>query len=648
MAEEYLALKTIKDVRIPMSDGVTLAADLYLPQGEGPFPALMSCYPYHKDDLIGAEFDFARRYFAEQGFAELIVDFRGTGRSEGYCPDTWDTQQEGQDGAEAVEWIAAQSWCDGNVGVWGMSYGGITTLNIAAHRPPHLKACLPLFGTHDIYQDFIYPGGIFNAIGDMTRETFMLAMDLGPVTYQDPDGKWLELWREHIQRLERGDLWALKWQSHVQYDEHWQRRTADCSRITAPTFFIGGWNDIFPDGMYRAFEALPVAKRIVMGPWVHVLPDNSGIEPWDWLPEAVRWWNRWLRGEPNGIDQQPPVVAFLQGANVWIETSDLPAPGTVRKDAYLGTDSTLGWEPGTEGSASYEGDPRVGVHGALFDPMGTGLGFPLEQSVDNLRSLCFTSAPLDAPLDILGPIEATLHVTLHSGPELDLVVKVCAVNPRGESSLVATGWLNGRHRNGHNRNDTVPLDTRTEFPVRLWATGYRVQPGDRLRVAVSCADWPHSFPTATNPTIEVHFGAGSPSRIALPILGDATQVREIQIARPDPSVNRSPLVVDGRPYWTIGEDIPNESVTVTYGMTIALRLPHGPRFTLEYEGTARVNRHRPDGATVNARAVIDTTLNTGEHVRVEATNRFTRTTMLMNAHLTTDGRTLLDRQWSNI
>jgi putative CocE/NonD family hydrolase len=639
--------QTIKDVRIPMSDGVTLAADLYLPEGEGPFPAVMSCYPYHKDDLIGALFDFSRRHFAANGFAELIVDFRGTGRSEGYCPDTWDTYQEGKDGAEAVEWIAAQPWCTGNVGVWGMSYGGITTLNIASHRPPHLKACLPLFGTPDIYQDFIYPGGIFNAIGDMTRETFMLAMDLAPVTYQDSEGKWRELWREHMNRLDEGDIWALKWQSHVEYDEHWTRRTADVSTITAPTFFIGGWNDIFPDGMYRAFESLTVAKRIVMGPWVHVLPDGSPVEPWDWLSEAVRWWNRWLRDEQNGIDTEPPVKAFMQGANVWIEAADLPVPHTEQRQAYLGADGTLTWEPGAAGSATYAADPRVGIHGALFDPMGTGLGYPLEQSVDNLRSLCFTSAPLDAPLDILGPIQATLRVTLRSGPELDLVVKVCAVNAQGASSLVATGWLNGRHRAGHATNDAVPLDTPLDYPVRLWATGYRLQAGDRLRVAVSCADWPHSFPTATNPTIELHFGGDAPSRVVLPVLTAASGVREFQIARPEAGVNRAPHSIEAKPKWTITESVGDESVSVNYGTSTAIRLPHGPRFELTYEGTAHVSRARPDGASVVANAVIDTTLNTGEHVRVSASNRFTRTTMLMNGRVEVDGRVLLDRQWKN-
>ena len=640
-------MKTIKDLRVPLSDGISLAADLYLPDEDGPFPALVGAYPYHKDDLIGELFDYPRRYFANHGFAELIVDFRGTGRSEGYCPDNFDTGLEGRDGAETIEWVAAQDWCDGNVGAWGLSYGGINALNVASRRPPHLKACLSLFGTPDIYQDFIFPGGIFNALGLMTRETFMLCMDLAPITYQDPDGDWRRLWDGHIQRVENGDIWSLGWQSHVEYDEHWRQRTTDCSAITAPTFIIGGWNDVFPDGAYRTFGALAGPRRLVVGPWVHVWPDDSALEAWDWLPEAVRWWNRWLRNDQNGIDEETPVRVFLQGAEKWIEAGDLPAAGTVERTLLLGREGSLGSRATADGSIRYAGDPRVGVFGALFDPQATGLGYPREQALDNLRSACFTSAPLESDLDILGPIIARLHVALEEGSELDLVAKVCAVDPDGSSRLVATGWLNGRHRNGHERNDPIALGEVNVYPVRLWATGYRLRAGQRIRLAVSTADWPHSFTTATNPTIRIQVGSSFPSCLVLPVLSDRASVREVEILRPEPGIDRTPALVQSKPYWTITEDPVNEAVLVSYGSSEDFQLRHGPRYHAEFAGQARVGRHQPDGGRVNVQAAIETVLNSGERVRVESQSHVTRGTLLLNARVQVDGVTLVDGHWTN-
>jgi putative CocE/NonD family hydrolase len=589
-------LRTIKDLRIPMSDGITLAGDLYLPEGDGPFPALVSAYPYHKDDLIGELFDYPRLYFAEQGFADLLVDFRGTGSSEGYCPDNFDTELEGRDAAETIEWVAVQDWCDGNVGAWGLSYGGVNALNVASRRPPHLKASLSLYGTPDIYHDFIYPGGILNALGLWTRETFMVCMDLAPTTYQDPDGAWRELWEGHIQRLENGDLWSLGWQSHAEYDDHWRRRTTDCSAITVPTFIIGGWNDVFPDGAFRTFGALAGPKRIVIGPWVHAWPDDSTVEPWDWLPEAVRWWNRWLRDDHNGIDEAPPVRAFLQGAGTWIETEDLPAPGTAARTLMLAPDRSLRSDAPTDGSVEYTGDPRVGVFGSLFDPQATGYGFPREQALDNLRSACFTSVPLESDLDILGPIHAQLHVALEEGSELDLVAKVCAVDGDGSSHLVATGWLNGRHRNGHERNDPITPGEVNVYEVRLWAAGYRLRAGQRIRLAVSTSDWPHSFTTAGNPNIRIACGPSSPSCLVLPTLADPTGVQEVEIPRPDAGIDRAPALIESRPYWTITEDPVNEAVTVSFGSAEDIEVRHGPRYHAEFSAKARVGRHQPDGA----------------------------------------------------
>ncbi len=641
----YDKMKTIKDLRIPMSDGVSLAADLYLPDGDGPFPVLVDAYPYHKDDLIGAAFDYPRRYFADHGFADLIVDFRGTGRSEGYCPDNFDMEQEGRDAAETVEWASGQEWCDGKVGAWGLSYGGINALNVASRRPPHLMACISLFGFRDAYDDFIYPGGLLNALGVMTRETFMLAMDLAPITYEHVPGDAQRLWTNRIKRIENGDIWSLGWQAHGEFDDHWRARSIACSEITIPTFIIGGWNDLFPSGAWAAFGSLAGSKRIVMGPWVHGWPDASAVEAWDWLPEAVRWWDRWLRDDHNGIDEQDPVRVFLQGDDAWVETADLPAPGTDVLRLMLGSERVLGNSATEAGSVNYIGDARAGAYGAMFDPQATGLGYPLEQSVDNQRATCFTSAPLVSDVDVLGPIDVEIFVSTEHAANFDLVAKVCAVDPDGASHLVATGWLSCANR-GQQDDRPIEQGQARAYSIGLWPTGYRFCAGQRVRLAISTSDWPHSFSAGGNQMITIHFGGDCPSCVRLPVVGDPAALVPVQIQRPDPDVNRSPHLIDERPYWTITEDPVNESVLISFGSTEEFRLPHGPLFHAEFEGQAYAAR-TAHGGNFNGRGLIDTTTAGGEHVVVETRSHVTRTTMLLNARVSIDDRVLLEREWSN-
>jgi putative CocE/NonD family hydrolase len=613
-----------RNLLIPMRDGTLVAANAYFPVTDEPVPALVSGYPYHKDGLIGAMFDHARRWFAERGFAELIFDFRGTGASDGICPDTFDAVQEGQDGADVVEWAAAQSWCSGNVGIWGMSYGGITALNVAAQAPPHLRASVPLYGSADIHADFIAPGGIPNALGNMTRETFMLAMDLAPPIVQDRDGRWLRVWQDHLDRLERGDLWALRWpQRPSRDDEHWHRRAPDLSRVEAATFMIGGWSDIFPDAMVRAYEAIQAPKRIVMGPWVHVLPDMSPLEPWDWLADVERWFDRWLRDEPNGADDDPAVTYFVRGIDRWAQADAWPGAEHASR-WHLSADGLGASEPlaGPE-STRYEPDPTVGTQGMLLDPMGAGIGYPLEQAADDARSATFDGPAVDTAVDVIGQPVVNLHVVADGDGPFDLVVKLCAVDRHGRSTLVTTGW--------------AAVERSGEVRVPLWATACRVPAGSRLRVSVSCADFPHSFPATRMEPIEIRHSSAQRSWIEVPQVPALTEAEAHEPRRPDPDVNRAPLVVRAQPAWRVIEDRVQRSSTVEFGERLEFNLPAGVELTLDLAGEAFVRRDRPDLARVVAHAELRLTLNGGEQVSIAAASRTSRTTMAYEATVEIDG-----------
>jgi predicted acyl esterase len=225
---ERRGVKIVKNLLIPMSDDVHLAADLRLPEGDGPFPTIVTFMPYHKGGRSGRQLpETAGRHFAARGYAALTLDFRGLGNSGGVNPYPFD-RQERLDGHEAVEWIAAQPWCSGSVGMWGVSYGGITALSVASTRPPHLRAIVPIHASIDLYHDFVHLGGCrsgFWSEGDWGAR--MIALNLLPPLYQDDDGRWAEVWREH---LEGARAWILSWHEHPEYDDFWAPRATPCDQ----------------------------------------------------------------------------------------------------------------------------------------------------------------------------------------------------------------------------------------------------------------------------------------------------------------------------------------------------------------------------------------------------------------------------------
>lgn len=642
------AVRVERNVLVPLADGVEVAADVYLPDAPGTFPALVSYYPYHKDDLIGGLFEHARREFTARGYASVLADFRGTGGSAGVCTDTFDAVNEGKDGAAVVEWAAAQDWCDGAVGVWGMSYGGLMSLAIAAQRPPHLKAIAPLYGTADIWRDFVAPGGCANCLGNYARESFMLAMDLSPPMLQDREGRWLRVWKQQLDRLARGELHSLHWQARPDYDEHWRFRRIPVEQIEVPAFVIGGWRDIFPEAMPDVYARLPAPKRLLMGPWVHTPPDWSPYEPYDWIGEVSRWWDRWLKGEENGVDEEPPVTLFVQGTERWKHEREWPIARTEVRTLYAAPGGALAAAPpASDGGDVYESDPTVGTAAGLWDPLGTGIGYPLEQSEDNLRSLTYTSEPLPEDTEVTGSPTATLHVALEQGTELQLVAKLCAIAPDGRSTLLSTGWLNAAHREGPERSVSVPQGETLAYQISMWATSYVVPRGHRLRLSIACADFPRIWPTRTSPTIRLAVGGDAATSITVPVVPAAARVEGPPVPRPEPGVNRAPWFVAAKPRWEIERNLVDGTVSASLGSSLSLQLPTGGTLSFAHGGVATVARDRPDAAAVEAEAAMDIRMPAGEHVAVDTRSRFTRETMLFEGRVTIDGRVFFEGRWSN-
>jgi len=295
---------------IAMADGVRLAATLYVPDGEGPWPAILEALPYRKDDLTSSyRTEYVR--LSEAAYVVCRVDVRGTGTSEGVAEDEY-PEIERRDMNEVIAWLASQDWCTGNVGMYGTSYSGFNAIQLAMTRPPALKAIIPIFATDDRYADDVhFFGGALKALDLVDYPTYMTGLNaLPPVPSLYGEG-----WRGVLERrVQENEPWVIRWLEEQTFGPYWQRGSLrpDYGAIQAATMIVAGWADVYRNALLRMFEHLRVPKRLLMGPWCHMSPNDSIPGPRiDLVPEMIRWWDRWLRGLENGVDTEPPIAFFF-------------------------------------------------------------------------------------------------------------------------------------------------------------------------------------------------------------------------------------------------------------------------------------------------------------------------------------------------
>ena len=294
-----------------MDDGVRLAARLFLPD-ELPAPAVVDAIPYRMDDLTASYASEYERLCEEGGFAVCRLDLRGTGSSEGIALDEYNAQEQA-DICAVIAWLADQEWCTGRVGMYGTSWGGFNSIQVAMERPPALHAIVPIYASDDRYTDDVhYMGGILKAIDLVDWVIYMAACNvLPPVPAVYGDG-WREEW---LRRIEGTEPWLLRWLEEQDDGPYWRHGSLRPSyeRITCPTMIVAGWADGYTNIALRAYEALTCPRRVIIGPWAHASTATSIPGPHiDLVPELIRWFSRWLRDEPNGIDREPPLAVFMR------------------------------------------------------------------------------------------------------------------------------------------------------------------------------------------------------------------------------------------------------------------------------------------------------------------------------------------------
>jgi len=393
----YPGVELVKNVMIPVRDGLHLAADLYRPDDTNePLPVVMDYIPYRKDEVNPAYFP-QYAYLPRHGYIVARVDIRGTGASEGVNVDEY-TLEEQRDGYDAIEWIALQPWCDGHVNMMGISYGGFTCLQVASHQPPHLTSIIPVDFTDDRYTDDChYRGGLLRAYYDLGwYGARMIAWGAMP---PDPDWceNWAEVWEQH---LAHNEPYLLKWLNHQTDGPYWRPGSVRDfpERIKCPAFLIGGWRDGYPNPPLRLFQALRVPKKVLIGPWNHAYPDAGIPGPRiDYLREVVRWLDHWCKGKNTGLmDESPmtlymqhyqePIVDRLDTVGEWRSEIAWPPPGAADKVLYLNANHVLSEALSEAGDDTVTYHPSVGLAGGLWSG-GIQFGLPGDQRPDEAYSV---------------------------------------------------------------------------------------------------------------------------------------------------------------------------------------------------------------------------------------------------------------------
>jgi hypothetical protein len=561
-----------KNVAARMRDGVILRADIYRPDGPGPFPALLARTPYSKNDPDSLS---GYRSLAERGFVVVVQDTRGRYSSDGVARP----HEEAEDGYDSVEWVASLPYVSGKVGMFGGSYLATTQLTAASLRPPHLVALFPSASYASRY-DMVYPGGAFY-LGDGLAWNLRQSMEVrrrektspadrdGPVGLDETARRLLrERWYWHVPLATFNSLELRRYHpayfdmlAHPAYDDYWKRFdiASRHGEFDTPALHLTGWYDTLLTGTLGNFDGLRAKarsekarkyQRLVVGPWTHARPtrESTRIGPVDFGPEAgldsrelmVRWFSYWLAAGDASILAAPPVRLFVMGENRWRDEQEWPLAraratpffltsggraNTSRGDGVLGS---VAPEKASPDFFTYDPwDPvPSGETGGYSRAPADSPTFTLGERAD---VLVYTSAPLSTALEVTGPIELVLWVA-SSAPDTDFTGKLMDVFPEGTARTLSDGILRTRYRRSKTSPEPLTPGEPVEIRIDLGATSNVFLPAHRIRLEVSSSNFPRfdrnpntGSPVADEPRLlraeqTVFHDRERPSRLILPVV----------------------------------------------------------------------------------------------------------------------------------
>ena len=512
-----------------MSDGIHLAADIYWPakaSTTSKHPILLEYLPYRKDESRARNYSLYS-YFLDHGYIVARVDMRGTGNSEGKTIPYEYSDIELNDGEVVIDWLSKQPWSTGNIGMFGISWGGFNSIQMAMRNPPALKAFVAVMATEYLYQEDVhYMDGI------MHTDSWMMSNDLYNSMPGAPDFKLDDEWLKNRFEVEPSVYTYMRNQRDGPF---WDRASAkdQYDRIRIPGYHIGGWYDGYRNSLPRMLEHVDAPVKAMIGPWDHYFPHNAWPEPQvEWRTEAVRWFDQFLRDQDTGILDEPRFAVYVRNhyepdpgldsiPGFWRWEEGWPIKRSQTQKWFLQTGGGLSTVEGKSSTAKLKYKPSLGLEGG-GPTMWWGSITPDQQPMDD-HSLVYDSEPLAAPLEILGHPIADLTVSA-SADRASWVVRISDVAPDGQVTQVAGAAFNGTHRNSAREPEDIVPGASFPLQIKLHFTSWVFQPDHKIRVAISNSQWPMLWPTTSPFRSTLALGGKIGASIRLPVIPAGTSL----------------------------------------------------------------------------------------------------------------------------
>lgn len=503
-------VRELENVWIPMPDGVRLAARIWLPEDadDDPVPAILEYLPYRKRDGTVRRDHLTHPYFAGFGYAGVRVDMRGTGDSEGVCLGEY-LLQEQDDAVAVIDWLAAQPWCAGKVGMIGISWGGFNGLQVAARRPSALGAVITLCSTDDRYADDIHFMGGCCLTDKLAWGATAFTIANTPPDPEIVGERWLDMWKE---RIESNGLWMLDWFRHQRRDAFYAHGSIceNYGNVEVPVYAVGGWADGYTNAIFRMMERLKCPRKALIGPWAHKYPHFATPGPRiGFLQECLRWWDQHLKGVDTGVMDEPMVRAWIQDPappsaehnmrpGRWVAEPDFVSPGGAPRSWFpsagdlrdvdqcatlvLASPENAGWTA-----------PSWCAYGV--DPDGA-----IDQNGEAGLMTVFETEPISEDIDLLGFPMLYARASADA-PQANLAATLSAVDSRGRAALISFGVLNLTHAKSHAAPEPLAPGAPVSIQLQLNACGQRIAKGQKLRLGLSTAYWPVIWPSQSSVTV---------------------------------------------------------------------------------------------------------------------------------------------------
>ena len=567
------SVRAEETVWIPMRDGARLAARIWLPEDAeaGPVPAVLEYIPYRRRDFTRSRDSVMHPYVAGHGYACVRVDLRGSGDSDGVLRDEY-LEQELQDGCDVIEWLAAQPWCSGQVGMIGISWGGFNGLQIAALQPPALAGIITACSTDDRYADDIHHMGGCLLGDNLSWASVMFAYNSLPPDPQVVGERWREMW---FDRLNGSGLWLETWLKHQRRDAYWRHGSIceDYSAVRCPVMAVSGWADGYSNAVFRLLANLDVPRKGLVGPWSHKYPHIGVPGPAiGFLQECIRWWDHCLKGIDTGVMDEPMLRVWMQDSvspsaqythrpGRWVAEPEWPSKNVTAQLRALAPGGILPvGETGPDAVLPVQSPLTLGLFAGKWCSYAAGPDLAHDQRQEDGGALVFDSAPLDTPLEIMGRVSVDLVLSCDK-PQAMVAVRLSDVAPDGKATRITYGLLNLTHRDSREHPSLLEVGKRYRVRVRMNEIAQSFPAGHRLRLSLSTSYWPLAWPSPESACLTIY---PKESAIEFPVRAPRREDRHLRTFGPPEGAAPTPqsVVETGHHNWLVHRDLAQDLSTL--------------------------------------------------------------------------------------